>query len=79
MIRAPDSWFVKNTITVAHHRPDDESSPLIFSGATLGPGAVEFVELFGLAQARRLFQAMCLKEVTNLCWRQGQGTLKRCS
>jgi hypothetical protein len=50
-IRAHESWFVDNTIAIAHRRIDErpKKSPLIFSRATLEPGAVEFVELFGLS------------------------------
>jgi hypothetical protein len=48
-IRAHESWFVGNTISEVHRRIDEslKKSPLIFSRATLEPGAVEFIELFG--------------------------------
>jgi hypothetical protein len=50
-VRAHESWFVDNTIAIAHRRIDErpKKSPLIFSRATLEPGAVEFIELFGLS------------------------------
>ena len=61
-IRAHWSWFVDNTIAVAHRIADDEppkKSPVIFSGATLEPGAVEFIYLFGLTShpSADLFQS----------------------
>jgi hypothetical protein len=80
-IRAHESWFVGNTISEAHRRIDEplKKNPLIFSRATLEPGAVEFIELFGLGPNPLTLQAMFLKEVTNLCWKRGPGMLKRCS
>jgi hypothetical protein len=56
-IKAHESWFVGNTISEAHRRINEslKKSPLIFSRATLEPGAVEFIELFGLgAHPKRL-------------------------
>jgi hypothetical protein len=52
-IRAQESWFVENTISIAARYSNIEESPkknpLIFSRTTLEPGAVEFIMLFGLS------------------------------
>jgi hypothetical protein len=50
-IKAHESWFVGNAISEAHRRINEplKKSPLIFANATLEPGAVEFIELFGQA------------------------------
>jgi hypothetical protein len=48
-IKAHDSWFVQNTIASFRGEAYGRSTkgPVIFSRATLEPGAVEFIMLFG--------------------------------
>jgi hypothetical protein len=62
-IRAHESWFVGNTISEAHRRIDEslKKSPLIFSRATLEPGAVEFIELFGQGPNPKTLQGNVFK------------------
>ena len=77
-VRAHESWFVDCTIAVAHRRMNESSkkSPLIFSHSTLEPGAVEFIELFGLETH---LSGDVFKRSHEFVLEARAGMLKRCS